>query len=100
MFAAREELGPEGVSVATVLDLAAKIAEEDLRFTKTFAPVIAARYAYEDYVSNPEIYRDALKVCGIEFPPTISFSTPLSVLRNAADEERIAAIKAYLTGAS
>jgi LPS sulfotransferase NodH len=98
LFAPRVEVGPEGVSTAQVLDLMAKIADEDLRFTKTFAPVIAARYAYEDYVANPEIYRDALKVCGIDCPPSVTFSTPLGILRKAADEDRIAAIKAYITG--
>lgn len=98
LFAPRQEIGPEGVSTALVLDLAAKVAEEDLRFTRTFAPVISARYAYEDYVANPEIYREAMAVCGIDCPPSVEFSTTLSKLASAADDERIAAIKAYVTG--
>lgn len=98
LFAPRQEIGPEGVSTAQVLELAAKIAEEDLRFNRTFAPVIAARYAYEDYVADPEIYREALAVCGIDCPPSVRFSTALTKLGNDDDAARIAAIKAYVTG--
>ncbi|WP_374331530.1 Stf0 family sulfotransferase [Aestuariivirga sp.] len=98
LFAAREEVGPEGISTALVLDLLSKIVEEEQRFTQQFAPVITARYAYEDYAVNPEIYRDALKACGIDCPPGTTFSTDLGILRNAADEARVAEIKAYVTG--
>lgn len=86
------------IGIGSVLNHMSAFVEQELRFTKTYSSSITARFAYEDFAADADVYRQAFEACGIETPPALSFSTPLGILRTAEDEQRVADIKAYLTG--
>lgn len=92
------ELGAAGLPTAKVLRMLKSIVDWDLQFNENFDALIAGRFAYEDFATDSNVYRKALEVCGIDCPPTVSFTTSLGILRTTADEERVAAIRDYLVG--